>query len=111
MTDPVSWLEIAQGWRVVGSDGSVLGAVLSVTGDKSHDIFDGLAISIGDSGAARYVASEDVASIYPGEVALRLTPEQAQKLELFEEPPPVTTWRPPAPSLTTRLSNWLRRKR
>lgn len=111
MTNPVSWLQITPGWAVVGSDGEAVGSVLSVAGDKSHDIFDGLAISLGGSSPPRYVAAENVASIHPGEVKLRLTGAVARKLEPFEEPPPVTVWRPSAPSLTTRLSNWLRRRR
>ena len=45
MADPVSWLQIAQGWNVVTSDGTVIGTVAQVEGDKQEDIFDGLAIS------------------------------------------------------------------
>ena len=44
MTDPVSWLQIAQGWNVVTSDGVVVGTVAQVEGDKQGDIFDGLAV-------------------------------------------------------------------
>jgi hypothetical protein len=111
MTTPVSWLQITPGWSVVGSDGEVVGTVLSIVGDKSRDIFNGLAIGVGGSSAARYVEAEIVASIDPGQVALGLTIAEAGRLELFEEPPPVTVWRPSAPSLTTRISNWLRGRR
>jgi hypothetical protein len=48
MTTPVSWLQIAPGWSVVGSDGEVVGTVLSIVGDKSRDIFNGLAIGVAD---------------------------------------------------------------
>jgi hypothetical protein len=109
--DPASWLQIEPGWTVVGSDAGVVGEVLSVSGDKQHDIFDGLAIRLGGASGARYVAAENVAAIRRGEVTLRLTTAEAGRLELFEEPPPVTVWRPSPPSLTTRLSNWLRRRR
>ena len=85
--------------------------MLSVAGDKSRDIFDGLAIDVGESSKARYVGAENVASIHPGEVALRLTGDQTGGLELFEEPPPVTVWRPSAPSVWTRISNWFRGSR
>ena len=34
MTDPVSWLQIAQGWNVVASDGVTIGTVAQVEGDK-----------------------------------------------------------------------------
>jgi hypothetical protein len=33
MADPVSWLQIAQGWNVVASDGVVVGTVAQVEGD------------------------------------------------------------------------------
>jgi hypothetical protein len=108
MINPVSWLQIAPGWTVVASDGAPVGQVLSVIGDKSHDIFDGLAIALGGSSTARYVAAENVGTIHPGEVTLGITSAEAQALSLYEEPPSVTVWRPEAPSLWTRISNWFR---
>jgi hypothetical protein len=109
--DPVSWLQIEPGWTVVGSDGRGVGSVLSVAGDKRADIFDGLAISLGRATPARYVPGEQVGLIFPGQVTLRLPGSDADKLELFEQPPPETVWRPSAPSLTSRLTNWMRGKR
>src|SRR5438552_94146 len=47
MNDPVSWLQIEQGWDVVTSDGVVIGTVAQVEGDKGDDIFDGLAVESG----------------------------------------------------------------
>ena len=45
MADPVSWLQIAQGWNVVTTDDVLLGNLLAqVEGDKQSDIFDGLAV-------------------------------------------------------------------
>ncbi len=44
MADPVSWLQIGQGWSVVTSDGVTVGTVAQVEGDKQSDIFDGLAV-------------------------------------------------------------------
>ena len=45
MADPVSWLQIEQGWKVVASDGGSLSALSTqVEGDKQSDIFDGLAV-------------------------------------------------------------------
>jgi len=109
-TDPCSWLQIEPGWSVVGADGSPVGAVLSVGGDKHEDIFDGLAISLGGS-APRYVPGEQVGAIFQGKVTLRIAGAEAEKLELFQVPPPQTVWRPSAPSLGSRLSNWMRGKR
>jgi hypothetical protein len=34
VADPVSWLQIAQGWNVVTSDGVSVGLVAQVEGDK-----------------------------------------------------------------------------
>ena len=44
MADPVSWLQIEQGWNIVTSDGVTVGTVAQVEGDKQDDIFDGLAV-------------------------------------------------------------------
>jgi hypothetical protein len=108
---PVSWLQIEQGWTVVDEAGGSAGEVVSVAGDKSKDIFDGLAISHGGSAGPLYVPSEQVGSIAPGRVTLHLSAEAVARLEPFRPPPPETVWRPPPPSWTTRLSNWLRGKR
>ena len=69
MTDPVSWLQIEQGWSVVASDGATVGTVAQVEGDKQSDIFDGLAVESALSGGIRYVPGEQVGAIHPGEVA------------------------------------------
>ena len=52
MADPVSWLQIEQGWKVVASDGTAVGTVAQVEGDKQSDIFDGLAVTPDGSKAA-----------------------------------------------------------
>jgi len=111
MSAPVSWLQIEPGWRVVGSDGTHLGSVVSVVGDQTMDIFDGLAVTLDEASTRRYVPAELVTSMEAGEVMLRLTAADARGLDAFRDPPPVTVWRPPTPSLTTRLGNWLRGRR
>ena len=63
MSDPVSWLLIEPGWRVVGPDGEEIGRVEEVIGDSTHDIWDGLAIATGMLASPRYVPSEQVAEI------------------------------------------------
>ncbi len=111
MTDPVSWLQIEQGWNVLTSDGVVVGTVAQVEGDKQSDIFDGLAVESKQPTQIRYVPGEQVAAIYPGELTLRIASEDLGTLEPFQAPPPETKWLPGKPSLTTRLSNWLGGKR
>ena len=106
MVNPVSWLQIAQGWSVVGSDGVSVGVVAQVEGDKEGDLFDGLAVNPGASGALRYVPGEQVGAIYPGEVTLKVASTTA--FAPFVAPPPQTTWRPGKAPLTARFSRWMR---
>ena len=58
MADPVAWVMIETGWKVVASDGSEVGEVDEVSGDSGADIFDGLAIATSMLGKPRYVPSE-----------------------------------------------------
>jgi hypothetical protein len=108
MPDPVSWLQIDQGWNVVTSDGVVLGKVAQVEGDKQRDIFDGLAVESTEPRQVRYVAGEQVGAISPGEVTLKIASDDIGALEPFQAPPPETKWLPGKAPLTTRISNWLR---
>ena len=108
MADPVSWLQIEQGWSVVGSNGAPIGTVAQVAGDKQGDIFDGLAVRAGSSDRLVYVLGEQVGAIYPGEVSLELTAAEAQTLPPYQEAPPQTTWRPDKPSLAGRISRWFK---
>ena len=87
MPDPVSWLMIEPGWRVVAADGSEVGRVSEVIGDSSEDIFNGLAIATGAVSRPRYVPAEQVAAIFEGEVQLALTREQVDALEEYQLPP------------------------
>ena len=106
--DPVSWLQIEQGWSVVGSDGIDVGTVAAIEGDKHDDIFDGLAVTAGSE--TRYVPGEQVGQIFAGRVILRIASNDAGALEPFRAPPPETKWTPGKAPLSTRLSNWFRGK-
>jgi hypothetical protein len=111
MADPVSWLQIEQGWNVVSSDGVAVGTVAQVEGDKQSDIFDGLAVVATEGKQLRYVPGEIVSAIYPGEVTLKIASAAAAALAPFQEAPPVTTFRPEKAPLLDRLSRWLGGKR
>jgi hypothetical protein len=111
MADPVSWLQIEQGWNVITSDGVIVGTVAQVEGDKQSDIFDGLAVASKQSTQLRYVPGEQVAAIYPGEVTLKIASAGIGALEPFQAPAPETKWLPGKAPLTARMSNWLRGKR
>ena len=111
MVDPVSWLQIEQGWNIVTSDGVIVGTVAQVEGDKQADIFDGLAVESRQPTQIRYVPGEQVGAIYPGEVTLKIASAGIGMLEPFHAPPPETKWVPGKAPLSTRVSKWLRGKR
>jgi hypothetical protein len=86
MADPVSWLMIETGWRVLAADGSEVGKVDEIAGDSNEDIFDGLAIATSAIGKPRYVPAEVIERIEPGVVRLRLSRDQAEHLDEYLEP-------------------------
>ena len=86
MTDPVSWLLIRPGWKVLASDGSEVGEVDEIAGDDTEDIFDGLAIATSALGKPRYVPAEQVGQITDGVVHLTLTPAEVEQLGEYLEP-------------------------
>jgi hypothetical protein len=86
MADPVSWLMIRPGWKVLAADGSEVGEVDEVAGDDTEDIFDGLAIATTALGKPRYVPAEQVGQITDGVVHLTLTHDQVEQLGEYLEP-------------------------
>jgi sporulation protein YlmC with PRC-barrel domain len=72
MTDPVSWLVVERGWRVVGPDGEDLGQVEDVRGETETDIFNGLAVRQGTFGQVRELPAEHVTEIEEGVVHVDL---------------------------------------
>jgi hypothetical protein len=106
MPDPVAWVMIEKGWRVVDAAGNEVGKVGEVTGDENADIFDGLTITRGILGKDKYVPSENVAAIYEGEVRLSLTKEQVEALQDFKEPPEQETISSEGSKWWQRLAWW-----
>src|SRR3989440_796113 len=86
MGNPVSWLVIEAGWKVLAANGREVGEVDEVVGDSNADIFDGLAIATTRFGKPRYVPSEQVAEITEGTVTLSLTRAQVEQLREYLEP-------------------------
>jgi hypothetical protein len=84
--DPVSWLLIRPGWKVVSVDGTEIGEVDEVAGDDERDIFDGLAVATSALGKPRYVPSELVGGISEGVVRLKLGTDRAARLDEYLEP-------------------------
>jgi hypothetical protein len=109
--DPVSWLQIEQGWNVVSSNGLGVGTVAQVEGDKQEDLFDGLAVASGEPSSLRYLPAEQVGLIYPGRVTLKISSAEAATLEPFQAPPPETKWTAGKPPLSKRISKWMGGKR
>lgn len=107
--DPVSWLQIEQGWQVVTSDGQTLGTVSQVAGTKGEDIFDGLAVEIAN-GSVVYVPGEQVGLIYPGTVTLRIDSNASGGLGPYSAAPPSTIVHPDGGSLMQRAGRWLGRR-
>ena len=86
-SDPVSWLVIEPGWKVVGRARVELGTVHEVIGDTGKDIFNGLAVSPGLLRSSKYVEAERVTSIVDGLVEVDLTEDGFEQLGDHGEQP------------------------
>jgi hypothetical protein len=86
MGDPVSWLLIRPGWKVVAADGTEIGEVDEIVGDENSDIFDGLAVATSSFGKPRYVPAELVDGITDGIVRLGAAAGGADSLAEYLEP-------------------------
>jgi uncharacterized protein YrrD len=84
---------IEPGWNVVATDGAEIGRVEEVVGDTGSDIFNGLAVSSGLLGKAKYVPAERVVEIREGEVLLDLPPEAIDDLDEHEPESPSAEFR------------------
>jgi uncharacterized protein YrrD len=78
--DPVAWLMIEPGLKVVDADDNQVGHVEEVVGDQNADIFSGLLISTGLFSGHRFVPAEQVGLITEEDVHLRLTSDQVKQL-------------------------------
>jgi hypothetical protein len=87
MPDPVAWIMIEQGWKVIASDGTEVGRVHEVAGDENVDIFDGIVVANSIlSRSKKYVPSELIGAIYEGEVHLKLAQGEVERLGEYDEP-------------------------
>ncbi|MBV8081041.1 MAG: DUF2171 domain-containing protein [Actinobacteria bacterium] len=68
--DPVSWLMIEPGWKVVDTSGDEVAHVDDVVGDEERDIFSGLNVSTSLFGHSRFVPAEHVSEITPDRVRI-----------------------------------------
>jgi hypothetical protein len=94
LSEPVSWLVVERGWKVVAADGQELGTVEETVGDSTHDIFSGLTVAGGALQRPRFVPAEVVDEIVEDGVRLSIGPDEFEQLEPYEEPPPSAQIRP-----------------
>jgi hypothetical protein len=96
--DPVAWINIEPGWKVLDAQGQEIGRVHELAGDENADIFDGLVIRRDALSKSKYVPAEQVTQILPGEVQISLTAAQVEAIEDYTEPveeqiiPERSTW-------------------
>jgi hypothetical protein len=90
--DPVSWLVIEKGWKVVRPDGEDIGRIDGLVGDTGKDIFNGLVVTTGFF-STKYVPSERVRTIVEGAVELDISADEVKALEDHEPPPPSAQFR------------------
>ena len=95
MADPVSWLVIEPGWKVVAADGTEVGHVERLIGDTTNDIFNGIAVSKGILRTTRYVPAEHVSAITDGRIELDLSAGAVEQLGEYDEPPASAEILPP----------------
>jgi hypothetical protein len=84
--DPIAWLALEPGHKVVTADDQELGKVDQVLGDEVADIFDGLAVAAGLLGKPKYVPAEVVSSIDTDAVRLAITKAEADRLGEYSPP-------------------------
>lgn len=92
--DPVSWLVIEPGWRVVDREGKTIGKVEELVGDTGKDIFNGLSITTGVLSRPRYLPAERVRLITDGRVVVDLSEQGVERLDEHEPQPPSEQFRP-----------------
>jgi rRNA processing protein Gar1 len=62
--DPVAWLLIEPGWKVIDASGEKVGKVDEVLGDEQTDIFHGLIVN------GKEIDADRIAEIREGEIRL-----------------------------------------
>jgi hypothetical protein len=107
--NPVSYLVLAHGTRVVSSDGREVGKVEHVLADADSDVFDGVIVDMRPGpGGHRFADASQVEAIYERGVVLAMTLEAAKRLP---EPArnPVTLDAGPDDTVPDDLKDKLRR--
>jgi hypothetical protein len=78
---PISYVVLAAGTDVVGSEGDVVGEVRHVLADAEEDVFDGIVIDIRRGpGGAHFVDADQVDGIYERAVVLKIAGAEVEHL-------------------------------
>ena len=104
---PVSYLALAEGTAVLGSDGEEVGHVAHVLADEEQDIFDGIVIAHG-LGHHTFADAEQIAAIHEHGVTLTIAAAEAEALPEPSENPAVMHDDPSEPD-GSQLGDKLRR--
>lgn len=81
---PISWMTLSKGTRVIASDGEEIGKVETVVADVEKDIFSGIAIAAGLFDKDRFVPADLVSTMTEQEVRVSLTSQEVERLEPYE---------------------------
>src|SRR5262245_22964256 len=105
--NPISYMALAQGTPVFGSDGAEVGHVAHVLADDEEDVFDGIVIAHG-LGHHVFADADEVGDIHERGVTLRVTGAEAEHLPRPECNPAVMEV-DPADTARGKLSSKLHR--
>jgi hypothetical protein len=87
VAEPISWLVLEPGHKVLTADGEELGTVKEVLGDNVADIFGGLLVTTSALGFdENYVPAELVESIDTDAVHLTIRAAESDRLEQLTPP-------------------------
>ncbi|MDQ4144683.1 MAG: PRC-barrel domain-containing protein [Actinomycetota bacterium] len=79
----IAWTALEKGASVVANDGSEVGKVSTVVADEAKDIFSGIAFRHGFFDSEHFVQADLIETITSGEVRVRLSPDEAGKLDVY----------------------------
>lgn len=80
---PTSWLVLANGTPVLANDGTEVGKVSAVVGDRQKDIFSGVAYKPGRLNSEVFAPADAIAKLDPDAVRLSLSAHEAERLDHY----------------------------
>ena len=82
---PIAWMALKRGHPVTGAGGESIGKVSEVVADQQKDIFSGIAFRHRIFNHERFAPADLIAAITSEAVQLRISAEEAEKLEAYED--------------------------